>query len=278
MRSRYILIFLTLVLLLVPSISIVVTASYEPPTGTKKGDIVLIQWKQPTGSYTQLTWHHAMLYVGKFNGVDKVIHAWKDKDGRNSTRNDTWSYAFNLNKQYHGGIKKWIIVRVNSVDDDKWNSVWNEVFSFADRLWREHHTGSHLHLYDTWSQAASHLRKQVKSHPNVNPGGEERWWLDVLPPKGYYGSSDPMWWVNRFSQPDDHADEYYCTELIWAAYFQGSGKANLRTKDTHVYLEHGADPNSVSGWEIEHDDQTEVFWGTDSGWPKFGDPLVYDDY
>ena len=271
MRGRnLVLLFGTLVILLVPSLSIVVMASYEPPDGTKEGDIVLIQWKQPTGSYTQLTWHHAMLYIGKFNGVDRAIHARKDSSGRNGIRNDTWSYAFNLNKQYHGGIKKWIIVRVNPLDD--YPQVYPKVFKFAEKA---NVTGA---KYDLWSQTSS-LRKQVKSHPDVSPGGEDEWWKAVLPPKGCrVHVNDPMWWVDRFSEPADHAEEYYCTELIWAAYFQGSGEAYLRTKDTHIYLEHGADPNSVSGWEIEHDDQTEVFWGTGSGWPKLGDPLVYDDY
>ena len=74
----------------------------------------------------------------------------------------------------------------------------------------------------------------------------DSWWWNKLPPIGYYGPhTTAEWWVNRFSDRVryNHADEYYCTELCWAAYFQGSlGKK---------YLEATPDEYAITGEEIQ---------------------------
>ena len=116
MRKRYILIFLTLVLLVVPSISTIVTASggHPLPNNIRKGDIVLIKWKNTNGApwYEHFVWwNHAMLYIGKIHGVDRVIHAW------NGTENLSWYDAMEYNCKY-GGVGKMLVLRLNDSGDN----------------------------------------------------------------------------------------------------------------------------------------------------------------
>ena len=99
----------------------------------------------------------------------------------------------------------------------------------------------------------------------------DSWWADVLPPEGYIGpyNSDSWdsWWMDRFS--GDHGNEYYCTELVWAAYFQSYGEAKY-----HHYLEKNPDALAIRGWELEHDDDVYIIPGGGQG---SGGALYYDD-
>ena len=248
MRNRYFLIFLTLVLLVVPSISLTV-GGYPLPPGIKKGDIVLIQWKnKPEGIHKYLTWDHAMLYIGRFNGVDKVIHAW------HGVENSSWSEAMSYNNDY-GGVNKMVVVRLKEVTDPDKDPLVAGAVNFADRKWREGHP-----YYDRWSQDIHHLRKQVQ------PVADD-WWDKVIPSSWipWFTYNGPVTYEGRESHP---ANEYYCTELVWAAYFENNGH-----KENHRYLEFMRDKYAVSGWEIEHDRETKKVSGESSS----NIPLRYDN-
>ncbi|RLF41681.1 MAG: hypothetical protein DRN12_02575 [Thermoplasmata archaeon] len=109
--------------------------------------------------------------------------------------------------------------------------------------------------YDSDSQFG--LRKQVKDSPDLN--GKDKWWYGALPPRG--GSGNTGTWIYWFSHPVSWAKKYYCTELVWAAYFQGS--------QGNRYLENTPDLGPVRGWEIEHAEygQVQLISGTPSGSP-----------
>ncbi len=248
MRSGYILIFLTLVLLVVPSISIIVTADsggthYPLPNGIQKGDIVLIRWAHNISLfYSGLTYHHSMLYIGKINGVPRVIDAdVPDDDPEGSVLNETWDDAMDRIYEHHGGYEKMVVVRVVP-DPDHPYMIRDARKQFAEKK---------VDLpYDFDSQYVP--RKQVQPTP-------ESWWDDALPPDGVTGST---WiWKYCFSHPKNLADRYYCNELVWAAYFDAS--------EGNRYLEESPDLGAIRGWEIEHagSQQVQLISGTPSGGP-----------
>ncbi len=235
MRNRYILIFLTLVLLLVPSISIIVTARtgsiYDPPNDLQKGDIVLLRWKYPSGILALVYWSHAMLCSDP--DTFRFIHAW------NGVENSTWSEVMQRTKtDGRGGLVNRAVVRLKYPP----SGAISGAVKFANQLWQE---GGHP--YDETSQWNN--LKQIKRWADT-------WWKNKLPPQGYDHNlypSDKYWWIKRFSNyyydsqgrwhfHYNYAQAYYCTELVWAAYFQGS--------HGNVYWERSPDPGAISGREI----------------------------
>ena len=189
MRSRYILIFLTLVLLVVPSVSMVIADSGQPPhhplpAGIKRGDIVLIRYKNIPPAYTGLTYQHAMLYLDRCSdGTYRVI----DADGP-GVLNETWDQAIDRVYDRHGGYTKMVVIRVTQYSQDvSHEDMVAETIDFAN---------SKVGLsYDNASQFG--LCKQVKDHPDLD--SKDSWWYGALPPRGGSGSTGT--WIYWLSHP-----------------------------------------------------------------------------
>lgn len=226
----------TMMLLVTQSMIPVVTADYAVPQNIHEGDIVLIQWGDkenlPWGLlfHKYLYWDHAMLYTDAVD--DRVIHAWA------GVQDLDWNTAMGYNDQY-GGVEKLGLVRVTNNED-----VIQNAEAFA-----EDKVG---HPYDVDSQKILNPRKQIQPDP-------EDWWYDVLPSS----------WVTRFSDnTNGRADKYYCTELVWAAYFNATLGQD--------YLEFSPDRYAIRGMEIWLDaDGTQINpTPYDVGNPQ---PMLYDE-
>ena len=267
MRKRYILIFLTLVLLLVPSISTLADPDNEPtddssfpevnsesstgsssstigsitdpPSNLKKGDIVLLRWSNREGVLRFVYWSHAMICSNPSWWDPYFYQAWHGVESRS-----------------------WYQI-MNDIQEDKGNLINRAVLRLRTPYYRNSYINNALWFieskfgapYDCWSQEVSYHppHKQVKPNP-------DSWWYQKLPPSGYVGPyNDPDVWVENFSYNErvryqwyengqwHHrwvypAQEYYCTELVWAAYFQGS-QGNL-------YLEYTPDLGAIRGMEF----------------------------
>ncbi len=220
------------------------TPSIEDPPGLAEGDIVLLRWNNPQGLLRTVYWSHAMLCHDNNKNNPKFYHAW------NGVEDSTWSEIIDRSHQHdRRGLANRAVVRLNGYS----SSYIEGAIDFAS----DRYTDGVRHYYDFWSQKFNH--KQVQPVPSS-------WWRYVLPPQNhhYHGPSDHQSWIDAFSYNDRQwywydgswhdqypAQDYYCTEFVWAAYFQGS--------EGDIYWEHTADIEAISGMEILYDSDLNLF-------------------
>ncbi len=113
--------FGTLVILVLPSMPTTFAGSQQgPPPFVQPGDIVLIRWNKHDFEHSVVYWTHAMLYIGKINGVPRVIHAW------DVVRNESWSDAMGRIYNDKNGVENIAYLRLKNPHDI------NNIIGFAD--------------------------------------------------------------------------------------------------------------------------------------------------